>query len=496
MSGCPAGMEFDSDDDFDDFDSGYKEKRFEEPTLASLVPSTTTTTTTGKSSIFNPASNPQNMEELDQCVSLSCEDMKLAISREDLTHARRALQQGFGSDTLLVSGWTGLMYACDIASHQAVALLLEHGANVNFQKDLFTPLMTVCNSSVRHEDNLVSCARLLIEAGARVNVHDRHVMTPLMYAAKLGYAKLVSLLCESKADLDVQDTQGWSAMTFACERGSSHVVRVLLKHKADHNITAYDGQRPADVAFAHGHSSLADMLEKYDGSNMEQFPSQPSDGSKNSQQSGKYVSYGDLELFLYGLELGDLIPLLQQHKLEFKDLLKLTEDEMIEVGITQLGVRKKLLESIRQVHTTEWDTSALTRDQMSKLTTLEMSAVVANVAKHLQIIDCSVKYINKHLHAKKNDLISDNIALQKSLLDQCAEALRCTTSLHVDIQALQKDASVMFPNIDRTPADLIQTVGGGGRRREKYLRLCGSVGIVVVLTGGVFVVVKRLLVGR
>ena len=38
----------------------------------------------------------------------------------------------------------------------------------------------------------------------------RHLMTPVMYAAKQGFAKLVKVLCENDADINKQETRGWT----------------------------------------------------------------------------------------------------------------------------------------------------------------------------------------------------------------------------------------------------------------------------------------------
>ena len=39
----------------------------------------------------------------------------------------------------------------------------------------------------------------------------------------------------------------------------------------------------------------------------------------------------------------------------------------MQIGVTQLGVRRKILEAIRGVHTNEWDYTGLAVDNTSKL---------------------------------------------------------------------------------------------------------------------------------
>jgi ankyrin repeat protein len=44
---------------------------------------------------------------------------------------------GVAVDTILKSGWTGLMYASNCANKEMVKLLLENGADINFHKGMF-----------------------------------------------------------------------------------------------------------------------------------------------------------------------------------------------------------------------------------------------------------------------------------------------------------------------------------------------------------------------
>lgn len=49
-----------------------------------------------------------------------------------------------------------------------------------------------------------------------------------------------------------------------------------------------------------------------------------------------YHVLDDLELFLYGLKLGDLIPLFKDHEVTFPQLLQISEADLEKVGIRQV----------------------------------------------------------------------------------------------------------------------------------------------------------------
>ena len=54
--------------------------------------------------------------------------------------------------------------------------------------------------------------------------------------------------------------------------------------------------------------------------------------SSSSQQYG--TTYGELELFLCGLDLSQFVPLFQSQHVEFNTFLRLTEEDLIKVKLT------------------------------------------------------------------------------------------------------------------------------------------------------------------
>ena len=63
---------------------------------------------------------------------------------------------------------------------------------------------------------------------------------------------------------------------------------------------------------------------------------------------------GDLEMFLLGLQLGHLTPLFLQHKVDFAQLLSMTDSDLRLMGVAQVGARKKILNGVLEVHKREW----------------------------------------------------------------------------------------------------------------------------------------------
>ena len=72
-----------------------------------------------------------------------------------------------------------------------------------------------------------------------------------------------------------------------------------------------------------------------------------------------YKVYSELDMVLSGLELSEYIPLFQEHQVEFSSLLRFTEEDLEKLGITKMGVRKKIIEAIHEIHKKEWEKSSL-----------------------------------------------------------------------------------------------------------------------------------------
>eukprot|EP00834_Sanchytrium_tribonematis_P003464 NODE_134_length_16603_cov_0.784052.p1 type:complete len:820 gc:universal NODE_134_length_16603_cov_0.784052:4696-2237(-) len=150
-----------------------------------------------------------------------------------------------------------------------VKLMLEGGADINIKNnDGRTPLMTVCqvgqvellrlflNSDAKFDLQGLLClasrygqvevAQLLLDRGADVNfeVND---LTPLHSASRYGYVEIAKLLLDRGADINCKNSVGQTPLHFASYHEGTSVVKLLLDRGADVHCKNKNGKTPYDL---------------------------------------------------------------------------------------------------------------------------------------------------------------------------------------------------------------------------------------------------------
>lgn len=146
------------------------------------------------------------------------------------------LARGVGADSH-VDGWEATpLYRAAMRGHEDVVLeLLKAKADIEgaATEGKYTPLFIAIN---QHE---IGTAKILIEAGANVNVKIRNNETPLHRASRIGSAELVKLLLAAKACPNAQDAWGRTPLHEATTwHGGTQIVDMLITAGAIVNIAS------------------------------------------------------------------------------------------------------------------------------------------------------------------------------------------------------------------------------------------------------------------
>jgi ankyrin repeat protein len=77
--------------------------------------------------------------------------------------------------------------------------------------------------------------QMLIARGADVNARDKLMQTPLIKAARFGFAPVVAVLVDAGADLSAVDSFGFGVCRFAARNRRSEVLDLLVARGVDCN---------------------------------------------------------------------------------------------------------------------------------------------------------------------------------------------------------------------------------------------------------------------
>lgn len=122
------------------------------------------------------------------------------------------------------TGMTPLSIATHFNKENIVRLLLLHHADPNIcsQNGFFVfPIHTALAA------NNESIGKLLIEAGADVNVRQKGNITPLQLASQFGNIELIITLLEQGADINIRNDSGESASDIAAKKGFKEIAEIL-----------------------------------------------------------------------------------------------------------------------------------------------------------------------------------------------------------------------------------------------------------------------------
>ncbi|KAL4811049.1 ankyrin repeat-containing domain protein [Aspergillus unguis] len=151
--------------------------------------------------------------------------------------------------------YTPLILAAENGHEGVVALLLDHGADINL-----SDLNNRTALSWAAECGFEECVRVLLERGADVHIPDVQSKNALLRAAENGHVEVVRLLLQHGADLKSTDIRMKRALAWAAEGGHAETVRVLLEHGAEADAVDWKGKSALSWAACSQSVSVIQML--------------------------------------------------------------------------------------------------------------------------------------------------------------------------------------------------------------------------------------------
>jgi ankyrin repeat protein len=145
----------------------------------------------------------------------------------DLGAVKCLLDHGADVKAQMSNGYTALIGAAIAGDMQVVALLLERGADPNVVCTTDTGILQTpaCMAAVMGR---AECLRLLMAAGADVNIQGGPFEQNALLVAATSSSKETVRLLLAQADIKASDRGGRTALDWAACRGETDIVKMLL----------------------------------------------------------------------------------------------------------------------------------------------------------------------------------------------------------------------------------------------------------------------------
>ncbi|KRT79272.1 Ankyrin repeat-containing protein [Oryctes borbonicus] len=160
------------------------------------------------------------------------------------------------------SGNTAMHYAVSHGNFDVVSILLDSKVcDINKQnKAGYTSVMLVSLAEMRSDTHAHVVKRLFSLADVNVRA-KQHGQTALMLAVSHGRLDMVKMLLEAGADVNIQDEDGSTALMCAAEHGHIEIVKYFLSQKdCDSTIADVDGSTALKIAMDAGYRHIGVLL--------------------------------------------------------------------------------------------------------------------------------------------------------------------------------------------------------------------------------------------
>jgi len=163
------------------------------------------------------------------------------------------------SDT---NGNTAMHYAVSHGNFDVVSILLDSKVcHVNLTNNAgYTSVMLVSLAKLQTPEHRTVVQRLFQMSDVNIRA-KKHNQTALMLAVSHGNIEMVKMLLEAGADINIQDDDGSTALMCAAEHGRIDIVKLLLSHpECDSTVQDIDGSTALKISLEAGYRDIGVLL--------------------------------------------------------------------------------------------------------------------------------------------------------------------------------------------------------------------------------------------
>ena len=181
-----------------------------------------------------------------------------AVEKNDLEKVETLLEKGEDPNEYNEEGLFPLWRATANNNVAMTKLLLENGANVDQENKTSSGNLT--SLIFPSQEGYLEIVQLLVEHGADVNYNAFRGFTPIRIAARNGHLKIVKFLAENGADIDSKAMDGATPLEHAASKGHYEIVKFLIEKGANVNNKDEEGDFPIGEAAKYGYTDIIKLL--------------------------------------------------------------------------------------------------------------------------------------------------------------------------------------------------------------------------------------------
>ncbi|MCA9450404.1 MAG: ankyrin repeat domain-containing protein, partial [Candidatus Omnitrophica bacterium] len=178
---------------------------------------------------------------------------------------RRLIEEGADPAALDEDAFAPLHFAAWKGEVEIARILIDAGAQIDVHRRPYgeTPLLL----AIHHER--IDMVKYLLERGADCRATNFLDQSPLSFAAQVGNVEALSLLLESGAEVDQAMEDGRTPLFIAVSTGQIEAATRLIEFGADLEAESRSGHTPLYAAVFYGQTEMVSLLlearEVYDG---------------------------------------------------------------------------------------------------------------------------------------------------------------------------------------------------------------------------------------
>lgn len=367
-----------------------------------------------------PSIKPNRISSPIKDLSLD-EQLLDAVSAKDIVKVQELLLMGADVGFKPQNNWNVTIMASSLGHFKILKLFVDRGADVNYSYERFTPLLALCSSSNRNDEELLKCLDLLITTGVEINSLDWYRLSPLSHAVKSNHVSLVYRLIEKGADVNTADQDACTPLFYAVNSGNAHLVSLLKDAGADIYVINRAGYSLMDVALEKDYHDIVKILNTGLESITWITSFEDNINFKNAYQRiisalplkhDRYSGYKqDVFNLMSAIRLAHLNEHFYNNNIGFGHLLTSDEDKLKNVGIKFWYERRKILKAVDKFHEYPWSMSSFGYVVSCKdLDLFHIAQLMATITRQLYIISVSISWlITRGGMDKQIKLLPDNL---------------------------------------------------------------------------------------